>query len=406
MTQPLNPTPSSLMPRQIGFSSYLWQGSLTLLLTNLISMATPVAAEVIDPALDTVSSFSSNPETISFEEIRLEMPTVNIPEEEGAIAGVDPMQTVSEAPDLESVSTSARDLLLPPDTTEVTDRETHLAQPLMSSAVENDESVSVENEPIAQTNNESTKASSDQSDLAKKSQNPVAKLISVPFQNNTNFGVGEFDRTSNIMNIQPVIPTPLNDNLALITRVIVPVAYQPELTAGFGNDFGLGDIAYQGYLLPEPIELSFGQFTWGAGPVLLAPTATATSLGTGKWGAGAGVAGVITSGPIVATLLVNNVWSFAGDSDRPDFSLMTLQPGGNYNLDDGWYINLGTGNGITANWLAEDEKWTVPIGGGFGRVFSIGSQPVNMSLRGDWNVIKPEGVADCDLDAFCDFAIP
>ncbi len=44
------------------------------------------------------------------------------------------------------------------------------------------------------------------SDLAKQAQNPVANLISLPLQNNTNFGIGPDDETQNILNIQPVLP--------------------------------------------------------------------------------------------------------------------------------------------------------------------------------------------------------
>jgi len=43
-------------------------------------------------------------------------------------------------------------------------------------------------------------------DLARLAQNPVGNLISVPFQNNTNFNVGPRDGTQNILNIQPVYP--------------------------------------------------------------------------------------------------------------------------------------------------------------------------------------------------------
>jgi hypothetical protein len=42
--------------------------------------------------------------------------------------------------------------------------------------------------------------------LAKQAQNPVGALISLPFQNNTNFDVGPRDRTQNVLNIQPVWP--------------------------------------------------------------------------------------------------------------------------------------------------------------------------------------------------------
>lgn len=59
--------------------------------------------------------------------------------------------------------------------------------------------------------------------LAKAAQNPIASLISLPFQNNTDFGIGPEDKTKNTLNIQPVWPFSLSDNWNLITRTIVPV---------------------------------------------------------------------------------------------------------------------------------------------------------------------------------------
>jgi hypothetical protein len=40
-----------------------------------------------------------------------------------------------------------------------------------------------------------------QEELAKAAQNPVADLISLPFQNNTNFGYGPEDDIQNVLNI-------------------------------------------------------------------------------------------------------------------------------------------------------------------------------------------------------------
>jgi hypothetical protein len=37
----------------------------------------------------------------------------------------------------------------------------------------------------------------------------VIVLFSMPFQNNTNFGVGKYNRSQNILNIQPVLPVSL-----------------------------------------------------------------------------------------------------------------------------------------------------------------------------------------------------
>ena len=64
-------------------------------------------------------------------------------------------------------------------------------------------------------------------DLEKQIQNPVASLISLPFQNNMDFGVGPDDRTRNTLNIQPVWPFSLGENINLITRTIIPIISQP-----------------------------------------------------------------------------------------------------------------------------------------------------------------------------------
>src|SRR6476661_11265691 len=79
-------------------------------------------------------------------------------------------------------------------------------------------------------------------DLRQAAQNPVADLISLPFQNNTNFGVGKLDNTQNVLDIQPVIPVHLNQDWNLVTRWIMPVIYQPPFFAGDATDFGLGGL--------------------------------------------------------------------------------------------------------------------------------------------------------------------
>jgi hypothetical protein len=79
-------------------------------------------------------------------------------------------------------------------------------------------------------------------ELAKETQNPIANLISVPFQNNFNFGIGPNDATQWILNVQPVIPITLNKDWNLITRTIIPIINQPSPASGIRSAFGLGDI--------------------------------------------------------------------------------------------------------------------------------------------------------------------
>lgn len=88
-------------------------------------------------------------------------------------------------------------------------------------------------------------------ELAKLAQNPIANLISVPFQNNTNFDVGPEGGTQNILNIQPVISITLNDDWNLITRTIFTSIWQPSLSPVQDSTFGLGDTQFSAFLSPR-----------------------------------------------------------------------------------------------------------------------------------------------------------
>ncbi|MCP4259703.1 MAG: neuromedin U [Planctomycetes bacterium] len=239
------------------------------------------------------------------------------------------------------------------------------------------------------------------SDLAKKAQNPIANLISLPFQNNTNFGIGPDDETQNILNIQPVWPFSITENWNLITRTILPVISQPDiLTGGDGTITGLGDVTFSSWFSPK----DSGKLTWGAGPILLLPTATDDALGADKWGAGASVVLLTMPGHWVIGSLFSNVWSFAGSGDQ-DVNLFTWQYFLNYNLPKNWYLTSAPI--ITANWEADsDNTWTVPFGGGFGKIFKIGKQPVNGQVGAYYNVKKPDSGPDWQLRIQLQFLFP
>ena len=146
-------------------------------------------------------------------------------------------------------------------------------------------------------------ADSSQADLAKQAQNPIANLISLPLQNNTNFGIGPDDETQNILNIQPVWPFEITKDLNLITRTILPVVSQPDaLTGGEGRINGLGDTTFTAFFSPKESK----SMTWGVGPVFLFPTATDDALGSDKWGAGASAVALAMPGHwVVGSLLTH-----------------------------------------------------------------------------------------------------
>jgi len=95
-------------------------------------------------------------------------------------------------------------------------------------------------------------------ELAKAAQNPIADMISLPFQNNTNFNIGPENGVQNVLNIQPVIPIGLATNWNLITRTILPVISQPPFGPGQNTQFGLGDTFFLHSFLPQSPENSSG----------------------------------------------------------------------------------------------------------------------------------------------------
>jgi hypothetical protein len=120
-------------------------------------------------------------------------------------------------------------------------------------------------------------AQDDADELAQKLQNPVANLISVPIQNNWDFGIGTADAIRYTVNVRPVIPFNLNDDLNLITRTIVPIHAESPVSGG-SSISGMGDIVQSFFL--SPAKPTTSGIIWGAGPVFLYPSATDDRLGT------------------------------------------------------------------------------------------------------------------------------
>jgi len=250
---------------------------------------------------------------------------------------------------------------------------------------------------------EEKKETHDSGSLAKASQNPVAKMISVPFENVTSFNNGPEDAVGNVLSIKPVIPVNLTENWNLINRAIIPTIYQQERVSGEGDQSGIGDITYQGFISPAKP----GKWIWGVGPQLSMPTGSAR-MTTDKWSLGPTAVLLTMPGHWVIGALVANIWSIGGatDSNAPDVNMFSAQYFITYNMKGGWY--LSTTPTITANWEEDDSsnRWTVPVGGGFGRVFKIGKQPVNAGLKAYYNVESPDEASDWNITASITFLFP
>ena len=228
---------------------------------------------------------------------------------------------------------------------------------------------------------------------AKAAQNPLSSAVSMPFQNNTGLVMGGSNRANNVLNIQPIFPIPIRKVL-LVNRLVLPVVYQPDTEidengnidfADKGGEFGLADLTLTTWLTPA----KQGKVLLGGGPVFSFPSATVGALKTKQFGIGPAAVLVATPGKWLLGLLAQNLWSVAGAADGRDINSFLLQYFINYNLPHGIYLQMAPI--ITADWTSpNDNRWTLPVGGGVGKIVKLGKMPINLQLSGYYNVITQE----------------
>src|ERR1700683_371864 len=238
-------------------------------------------------------------------------------------------------------------------------------------------------------------------ELVKQLANPVASLISVPFQNNWDFGLGGGDGWRYTLNFQPVVPIKLNQDWNLIIRTIVPFVHQEEIFKGvfdqldlpegivekfkgkFGDSqTGLGDITQSFFLSPS--KGPFG-FVEGAGHAFLYPSATNELLGTGKWGAGPTAVILKQVGGWSVGALMNHIWSFAGEQKRSYISTTFIQP----------FLSYATKTKTTFTINAESSydwnagQWTIPVNFSVSQLIRVGKLPVSVAIGARYSAEAP-----------------
>lgn len=243
-------------------------------------------------------------------------------------------------------------------------------------------------------------ADDEAAELARKLQNPVASLISIPWQANWDFGIGVNDAMRFTLNVQPVIPLSLSNDLNLIVRTIIPVIDAESPAPGIPDASGLGDVTQSFFFSPK--SPTSGGWIWGAGPALLWPTATNDLLGGEQWGAGPTALALRQSGGWTYGVLANHLWSYAGEGGRADVNATFLQPFVSYITKTKTTFTLNTES--TYDWTG--TQWTVPVNVSISQLFKMCGMPMQFSLGGRYYADGPKGGPEWGLRAVLTFLFP
>jgi hypothetical protein len=236
-----------------------------------------------------------------------------------------------------------------------------------------------------------------ETELAREVQNPLSKLGWILLRNEVDLGMYPDGRVRNVLAIRPTYGFALTDDVSVVSRTAIPIVSRPDITQPqpqtSGYVSGLGDVAESLFIVPKP---SSGVL-WGIGPTVLLPTATDSALGAGKLALGPTAAALMQTKPWTFGVIAVQIWPVAGASDRPNVGRLGVTPFAALRFPGGWYVN--TAPNITASESAGSapNRWTVPIGGAFGKVFLAGGVPLHTSLGAYWNAIRPDGAPNMSV---------
>ena len=209
--------------------------------------------------------------------------------------------------------------------------------------------------------------------LEQAASDPTASLMSVSVQD---IYAGSYhqldDESGNTLLLRSSLPF-ATGSLEHIARATLPI-----VTDSPSGESGLSDLVLFDLVV---FDKPWGR--WGIGPVLLAPTATDETIGADKWAIGPAVGFVARSNKLMWGLFNQNLFSFAGDSDREDVNVSILQPIVNHSLPDRWSIGTSEMN-VTYDW--ERDAWTIlPLGVKLARLVKFGKLPVQFAGGYEYN---------------------
>jgi hypothetical protein len=235
----------------------------------------------------------------------------------------------------------------------------------------------------------------DMQQLMQKTNNPVGSLWML--NNQFNFDHIRSDKLEAFKhpksafnwNFQPIMPVDLSSDIRMIIRPVIPFYNVPYLAGREEVHFtsGFGDIGLMTMLAPNT-DASSG-FMWGVGPTAIFPTAANKDIGKGKWQLGAAVAAVYLDPTWVVGVFPQQWWSVAGDPDRKDVSFSNIQYFLWYSPIPTWQIGMAPNIYIDWEQKKAEDRLTLPVGLGVGKLIKLGKLPIKITVEADYNVVRP-----------------
>lgn len=218
--------------------------------------------------------------------------------------------------------------------------------------------------------------------LGQAANDPTASLMSFQIQY---INVGDYhlldNQHGNTILLRSAIPFKTGD-LKHIARATLPI-----ITDSPSGKSGVGDLVLFDLMVSDQ---SWGR--WGAGAVLLAPTAGKEELGSDKWAVGPALGFMARNKKLMWGIFKQNLFSFAGDDKRPDVDVSIVQPIVNYSLPNKWSVSLSDMS-ITYDW--NRSGWSaLPLGFKLSKLHKFSNFPVQFSGSYEYNfaddVVSPQ----------------
>ncbi|NOQ16859.1 MAG: hypothetical protein GQ581_07355 [Methyloprofundus sp.] len=235
-------------------------------------------------------------------------------------------------------------------------------------------------------------------DWQRTAQNPLSPNFSLPVE--YKYHAGAPDGEVHIGSFGAIMPVRF-EGWDLINQLTLNVMGTPGDITGIrgipepytgdghgGSDgyaAGLADSFFTSYISPRMRK----NLSVGIGATFVLPTdEPSRELGSGKFSVGPAAMVVYQPKDWTLSLQAQQVWSIFGSTGRSHVSQMIIKPTIHYNLPNGWY--LLSNMEVIANWTsAAEQRWTVPVGAGIGKLFALGENAIDARVESYYNAVTP-----------------